>query len=176
VHGVAIWFDLLFTGSEQHVTLSTSPWDGYTHWYQTRLMLASPLEVAPAHTVSGSISLSHASSKAQQCVANFSGACVLGVRIAVLSGVCVFSRIRPQCRSVNVVCVCVCVCVRACACARACVCVCVRACVCVLHVVVCCDRRGDGSCIVAVLCVAVSVKETSTTVSGHANFTDQIYR
>jgi hypothetical protein len=35
-HGVSVWFELRFEGKDVALSLPTSPWDHYTHWYQTR--------------------------------------------------------------------------------------------------------------------------------------------
>ena len=45
MHGVSSWFDTYFIGSNQEVTLSTSPYNNPTHWYQIRLLLPEPLAI-----------------------------------------------------------------------------------------------------------------------------------
>ena len=39
VHGFALWFDVLFDGSQTPVFLSTGPHAPVTHWYQVRPLL-----------------------------------------------------------------------------------------------------------------------------------------
>jgi type I protein arginine methyltransferase len=51
VHGVASWFDVLFDGSISQRWLSTAPGLPTTHWFQLRMVLERPLEVAVAGTV-----------------------------------------------------------------------------------------------------------------------------
>ena len=36
LHGVALWFDCRFPGSQRQVFLSTAPHAPLTHWYQAR--------------------------------------------------------------------------------------------------------------------------------------------
>lgn len=55
VHGFALWFDVVFDGSEERVILSTSPLSATTHWYQVRCLLRTPLVVARGQSVSGQI-------------------------------------------------------------------------------------------------------------------------
>ena len=55
IHGIALWFDCTFPGSQKHVVLSTSPLEPLTHWYQVRCMLRSPLAVGVGHTLSGTM-------------------------------------------------------------------------------------------------------------------------
>jgi histone-arginine methyltransferase CARM1 len=45
MHGISSWFDTYFHGSYQDVTLSTSPYNNPTHWYQIRLLLPEPLAI-----------------------------------------------------------------------------------------------------------------------------------
>ena len=45
IHGYALYFDAIFKGSEQYVTLQTGPFTPATHWYQTRLLLREPLGI-----------------------------------------------------------------------------------------------------------------------------------
>lgn len=44
-HGIAMWFTLYFDGSDEAITLSTAPSAPYTHWYQVRLLLETPVTV-----------------------------------------------------------------------------------------------------------------------------------
>jgi len=55
MHGVVCWFDVDFTGSQNIVTLSTSPRAPTTHWYQIRLLLANPLGVNTGQRVDGRV-------------------------------------------------------------------------------------------------------------------------
>lgn len=55
VHGIALWFDCTFPGSQQEIVLATAPTDPLTHWYQVRCMLPSPLAVGVGHTLTGSL-------------------------------------------------------------------------------------------------------------------------
>jgi len=55
LHGVALWFDCRFPGSQREVFLSTAPHAPLTHWYQVRCLLRAPLPVGPGHTVSGTL-------------------------------------------------------------------------------------------------------------------------
>lgn len=57
IHGVGIWFDAYFCGTERTTILSTSPSSTPTHWYQTRLLLSQPIAVNPGQSVSGNISM-----------------------------------------------------------------------------------------------------------------------
>jgi len=56
-HGIACWFDVVFDGSSQRVTLSTAPGLPTTHWYQLRCVLAKPVSVVVGQTVTGSVRL-----------------------------------------------------------------------------------------------------------------------
>ena len=38
VHGIALWFDCSFPGSQREILLSTAPSEPLTHWYQVRCM------------------------------------------------------------------------------------------------------------------------------------------
>ena len=53
LHGVAVWFDCRFPGSQQQLMLSTSPHDPLTHWYQVRIMLRAPIAVGAGHQIVG---------------------------------------------------------------------------------------------------------------------------
>eukprot|EP00347_Sterkiella_histriomuscorum_P014659 403360038 len=53
IHGYALYFDAIFKGSEQYVTLQTGPFSPPTHWYQTRLLLKEPLGVNKGQLVQG---------------------------------------------------------------------------------------------------------------------------
>jgi len=55
VHGVALWFDCTFPGSQRQIVLSTSPSDPLTHWYQVRCMLRSPLALGTGHRLTGTL-------------------------------------------------------------------------------------------------------------------------
>ncbi len=57
MHGLGCWFDAYFLGSQHMVILSTSPASAATHWYQTRLLLRTPLGVNPGQTILGNLSL-----------------------------------------------------------------------------------------------------------------------
>lgn len=52
-HGMACWFDILFAGSTNHITLSTAPDQPGTHWYQCRLLYQTPLAVNVGQTIKG---------------------------------------------------------------------------------------------------------------------------
>lgn len=56
-HGIALWFDLLFDGSDESVVLSTAPTAPYTHWYQIRLLFDKPLAVTAGQSLTGSCQL-----------------------------------------------------------------------------------------------------------------------
>jgi hypothetical protein len=53
IHGYALYFDAIFKGSENYVTLQTGPTAPATHWYQTRLLLREPLGVNKGQLVTG---------------------------------------------------------------------------------------------------------------------------
>lgn len=53
VHGVALWFDVVFAGSKTPVFLSTGPHSAPTHWYQTRCLWPKPLFVGAGRTLEG---------------------------------------------------------------------------------------------------------------------------
>lgn len=53
IHGLAGWFDAVFEGTNQTVTLSTAPWCPGTHWYQIRFLLETPLAVNAGQHVEG---------------------------------------------------------------------------------------------------------------------------
>lgn len=55
MHGLACWFDVDFVGGTKTVTLTTSPAEPCTHWYQARLMLPRPIAVNIGQSVSGTI-------------------------------------------------------------------------------------------------------------------------
>eukprot|EP00201_Polytomella_parva_P008638 CAMPEP_0175067820 /NCGR_PEP_ID=MMETSP0052_2-20121109/17315_1 /TAXON_ID=51329 ORGANISM="Polytomella parva, Strain SAG 63-3" /NCGR_SAMPLE_ID=MMETSP0052_2 /ASSEMBLY_ACC=CAM_ASM_000194 /LENGTH=692 /DNA_ID=CAMNT_0016334753 /DNA_START=30 /DNA_END=2108 /DNA_ORIENTATION=+ len=50
VHGLAVWFDVLFDGSSAPVWLSTAPGMPVTHWFQQRCVLQTPLVIAKPKT------------------------------------------------------------------------------------------------------------------------------
>jgi type I protein arginine methyltransferase len=53
IHGYALYFDAIFKGSQNYVTLQTGPTAPATHWYQTRLLLKEPLAVNKGQLVNG---------------------------------------------------------------------------------------------------------------------------
>jgi SAM-dependent methyltransferase len=55
IHGIALWFDCTFPGSQKQTVLSTSPVEPLTHWYQVRCLLQSPLAVGVGHSLSGNL-------------------------------------------------------------------------------------------------------------------------
>jgi type I protein arginine methyltransferase len=57
VHGLAVWFDVLFEGQQQKVFLSTSPTEPLTHWYQVRCLLTTPLFVKQGYLLKGTVEL-----------------------------------------------------------------------------------------------------------------------
>jgi hypothetical protein len=48
-----MYFDAIFKGSQQYITLQTGPTVPATHWYQTRLLLKEPLAVNRGQLVNG---------------------------------------------------------------------------------------------------------------------------
>jgi histone-arginine methyltransferase CARM1 len=57
IHGYALYFDAIFKGSQQYLTLQTGPTAPPTHWYQTRLLLKEPLAVNRGQLVNGYIKM-----------------------------------------------------------------------------------------------------------------------
>eukprot|EP00826_Nyctotherus_ovalis_P038932 TRINITY_DN3694_c0_g1_i10.p1 TRINITY_DN3694_c0_g1~~TRINITY_DN3694_c0_g1_i10.p1 ORF type:complete len:336 (-),score=95.08 TRINITY_DN3694_c0_g1_i10:136-1143(-) len=57
IHGVGVWFNACFSGSETTLVLSTSPFSPPTHWYQTRFLLLQPIAVNPGQSVKGNITM-----------------------------------------------------------------------------------------------------------------------
>ncbi|EEB15553.1 histone-arginine methyltransferase CARM1, putative [Pediculus humanus corporis] len=57
IHGLAFWFDVLFSGSGKNIWLSTSPTEPLTHWYQVRCLFEDPLFVGSGDIVKGFVSL-----------------------------------------------------------------------------------------------------------------------
>ncbi|KAL1503590.1 hypothetical protein AB1Y20_012068 [Prymnesium parvum] len=55
IHGVALWFDCHFPGSEREIMIDTSPFAPLTHWYQVRGMLKSPLAAGQGHRFTGEL-------------------------------------------------------------------------------------------------------------------------
>jgi histone-arginine methyltransferase CARM1 len=53
VHGIALWFDCTFPGSQRKVVLDTSPLEPLTHWYQVRCLLRAPLAAGVGHILGG---------------------------------------------------------------------------------------------------------------------------
>ena len=51
VHGLTVWFDVLFEGEVEKVFLSTSPAAPVTHWYQTRCVFTTPQHMAPGEVL-----------------------------------------------------------------------------------------------------------------------------
>ena len=54
-HGLGCWFDAHFLGTDSHVCLTTAPDQPGTHWYQCRLLLATPIAVNASQTLTGSL-------------------------------------------------------------------------------------------------------------------------
>ena len=57
VHGLACWFDVEFNGSTDQRTLTTSPDQPRTHWYQTILPLKEPLVVNNGASIGGHLTM-----------------------------------------------------------------------------------------------------------------------
>nr|XP_010921815.1 probable histone-arginine methyltransferase CARM1 isoform X2 [Elaeis guineensis] len=57
VHGLACWFDVLFSGSSVQRWLTTAPGAPTTHWYQLRCVLAQPLYVMAGQEITGRLHL-----------------------------------------------------------------------------------------------------------------------
>lgn len=57
IHGLAFWFDVLFSGSCKNIWLSTHPTEPLTHWYQVRCLFENPLFVNVGDVVTGFVSL-----------------------------------------------------------------------------------------------------------------------
>ncbi len=57
VHGLACWFDVEFNGSTDQRTLTTSPDQPRTHWYQTILPLKEPLVVNNGARIGGHLTM-----------------------------------------------------------------------------------------------------------------------
>lgn len=55
MHGFGCWFDIEFQGTDELVTLSTSPDSPGTHWYQCQILLQEPLAVNKGQIVEGSL-------------------------------------------------------------------------------------------------------------------------
>jgi type I protein arginine methyltransferase len=56
VHGIAAWFDVGFVGTSCTRTLSTSPGNPLTHWYQMRVVLSEPITVTMGgETITGTM-------------------------------------------------------------------------------------------------------------------------
>ena len=55
VHGMFSWFDVVFEGPTRHVTLSTSPSTGYTHWRHAIFYLDQPVYVQQDDQIRGAI-------------------------------------------------------------------------------------------------------------------------
>ena len=55
IHGIALWFDCTFPGSQQKVVLDTSPNAPLTHWQQVRCLLQHPLVLGQGHVLSGKL-------------------------------------------------------------------------------------------------------------------------
>jgi predicted RNA methylase len=61
IHGIGIWFDVLFNDrfdkNTSSICLSTSPSEVQTHWSQTMLMFSEPLRCKRSETLSGYLSM-----------------------------------------------------------------------------------------------------------------------
>lgn len=57
VHAFVVWFDTVFSDLKKPVTLSTSPYEKYTHWKQSVLYLDRPLRVKKGEELYGSIAV-----------------------------------------------------------------------------------------------------------------------
>uniref|UniRef100_A0A1B6KZB4 type I protein arginine methyltransferase n=2 Tax=Graphocephala atropunctata TaxID=36148 RepID=A0A1B6KZB4_9HEMI len=57
VHGLAFWFDVAFSGSNQTVWLSTAPTEPLTHWYQVRCLLENPILTKTGQLLTGKVTL-----------------------------------------------------------------------------------------------------------------------
>ena len=56
-HGLAVWFDVAFTGSDAVVVLNTGPGQPGTHWYQCRLLLPQPIAVNANQRLAGELTM-----------------------------------------------------------------------------------------------------------------------
>lgn len=56
-HGLAFWFDVAFSGSNQTIWLSTAPTEPLTHWYQVRCLLEQPLLLKQGQVLTGRVLL-----------------------------------------------------------------------------------------------------------------------
>jgi type I protein arginine methyltransferase len=57
VHAVVAWFDTIFSGLKNPVTLSTSPYKKYTHWKQVVFYLDHDMKVQEGDVLEGSIAV-----------------------------------------------------------------------------------------------------------------------
>jgi len=57
IHGLAFWFDVLFSGSNKNIWLSTHPTEPLTHWYQVRCLFEVPFFVYAGDVITGFVSL-----------------------------------------------------------------------------------------------------------------------
>ena len=57
IHGIGVWFDAYFYGSQNFVVLTTSPSAPLTHWYQMRFLIKNPIAVNPGQTVVGNLTM-----------------------------------------------------------------------------------------------------------------------
>ena len=57
VHALVFWFDVQFKDLQNPVTLSTSPYEKYTHWKQSVVYLDRPLKVRRDEELYGSIAV-----------------------------------------------------------------------------------------------------------------------
>ena len=57
VHALVAWFDTLFSDLDRSFTLTTSPYEEYTHWKQTVFYLERPLLVRKGDQLRGSIAV-----------------------------------------------------------------------------------------------------------------------
>jgi protein arginine N-methyltransferase 1 len=59
VHGLVLYFDVVFTKSHKQYGFSTAPEEPYTHWKQTTLYLQEPLTVVNGEKINFTLSCSH---------------------------------------------------------------------------------------------------------------------
>jgi histone-arginine methyltransferase CARM1 len=56
-HGLAVWFDVAFDGSEERIVLDTGPYSPGTHWYQCRILLREPIAVNEGQRISATLKM-----------------------------------------------------------------------------------------------------------------------
>jgi len=54
-HGLALWFDVAFDGTDASTVLPTGPFTPLTHWHQCRLQLRNPVAVNAGQRLTGSL-------------------------------------------------------------------------------------------------------------------------